>query len=195
MVGKVVLTEIDQLAKLRKTSGSEDAPSRLTHQHFGLLEALIETLESDSVEAKAASIDALRELYSRWEGEDPNFQSGIDRYFFDGFILALRDQLDLSLRKRALIKLGPTIRQRLSNSDELTSSKRWLLTDSLIDLWKAISAAPTRSNATGAADLVGAEGEIKIWLETLYPKQRPGEAGLAGAQAARFGASRGGRSR
>ena len=172
LVRKVVLTEIDQLAKHRKTSGSEDAASQLTHQHYGLLKALIQTLESDSIEAKTASIDALRELYSRWEGEHPNFQSGIDRYFFDGFILALRDQPNLSLRKRALLKLGPTIRQRLSNSEELTSSKRWLLTDSLIDLWKAISAAPTRSNTAGAADLMGTEAEIKIWLETLYPKQR-----------------------
>ncbi len=195
LVKTVVLTEIDQLAKHRKTSGSEDAPSQLTHQHYGLLEALIQTLQSDSIEVKTASIDALRELYSRWEGEHSNFQSGIDRYFFDGFILALRDKPNLSLRKRALLKLGPTIRQRLSNSEELTSSKRWLLTDSLIDLWKAISAAPTRSNTAGAADLMGAEDEIKIWLETLYPKQRRGEAESTGAQAAPFDASVARRSR
>ncbi len=188
LLRKVVLAEIDQLAKRRKTGASEDAPE-LTHQHYALLEALIQTLESASIDAKSASIDVLRELYSRWEGEHPNFQSGIDRYFFEGFILALGDQPNLALRKRALVKLGPMIRQRLSSSKELTESKRWLLTDSLIDLWKAISAAATLPNTAGAADLMGAEGEIKIWLETLYPKRRSGEAGLPRAQAAPFDAS------
>ncbi len=188
LLRKVVLAEIDQLAKRRKTGASEDAPE-LTHQHYALLEALIQTLESASIDAKSASIDVLRELYSRWEGEHPNFQSGIDRYFFEGFILALGDQPNLALRKRALVKLGPMIRQRLSSSKELTESKRWLLTDSLIDLWNAISAAATLPNTAGAADLMGAEGEIKIWLETLYPKRRSGEAGLPRAQAAPFDAS------
>ena len=188
LIGEFVLEEIDQLAKPRKTSGSGEAPPQLTHQHYALLKALVQTLKSDSIEAKTVSIDILQELYSRWEEEHPNFRSGIDRYFFDGFILALRDQPNLSLRKRALIKLGPTIRQRLSSSGELAASKQWLLTDSLIDLWKAISAARTRHDTAGTTELMGGEGEIKIWLETLYPKQRRGEAALPRAQAAPFDA-------